>query len=689
MDNQPITTENQGSSFLVLKFADSKIPLFKETKDRKFIKYGEDNSYPEYLLWLYNKSAKHNSIINGKSKYIFGEGYENGDVIINRLGETLNDIAKKCIKDVEIFGGYYLEIIWGRGGRIVEVYHVQYNSIRIEKNGDSFYYKESWKKYSSEEDAKCIPAFNPKMPIGSQIYQYREYRPGVKFYPLPGFIGCNNYIETDIEIGKFYLSGIRNGMNPSKMIQFFKGDPTPQKKEEVENGLKKKYTGSENTGSIIVVWNNKNEEEVKVTDLSGSDLDKMFIELNKTTQQEIFSGHNVTSPMLFGIKTEGQLGGNTELEAAYLLFQNTYSKPKAEDFDKEINYLLSYSIFANAYELRPSSPISIQIDIKDVIQELPRDFVLDKLGVPKEMWSLPSISGLTPSVAQPIATNPAQQSNLLTSNENIKNLSAKQNQQMLRTVRQYKKGIISEAAARMLLKGSLGLTDEDVNALLDIPNLAPAKMEKQEFGEDVIIGMFDACGEESSDFEVIKSKKISFQLEEDDEEIYKAEAFATVEDLTNTEAKILDLIKKDKRITADVIAKAIGQTKAYVESKLKNFEKRGIIEAGITMVGEDEIMERTINKTIEVNAPAKDTKKPKTEIFIKYSYEGPKDDRNRPFCAKMMQLNRLYSRAEIESISQRLGYSVFDRRGGFWNTGGKTLPHCRHKWVSNIVVKKK
>ena len=54
-----------------------------------------------------------------------------------------------------------------------------------------------------------------------------------------------------------------------------------------------------------------------------------------------------------------------------------------------------------------------------------------------------------------------------------------------------------------------------------------------------------------------------------------------------------------------------------------------------------------------------------------------------------MEMDKLYSRYEIEQISQRLGYSVFDRRGGFWrHKDGTTTPYCRHSWKSNIVVKK-
>jgi hypothetical protein len=54
-----------------------------------------------------------------------------------------------------------------------------------------------------------------------------------------------------------------------------------------------------------------------------------------------------------------------------------------------------------------------------------------------------------------------------------------------------------------------------------------------------------------------------------------------------------------------------------------------------------------------------------------------------------MQLDKLYTRAEIEAVSARLGYSVFDRRGGWWTMpNGDHSPSCRHLWMAQTVIKK-
>jgi hypothetical protein len=83
-----------------------------------------------------------------------------------------------------------------------------------------------------------------------------------------------------------------------------------------------------------------------------------------------------------------------------------------------------------------------------------------------------------------------------------------------------------------------------------------------------------------------------------------------------------------------------------------------------------------------------------TSFKVMYSYEWktevPTNERDTPehpsraFCKKLIALDKLYSRSDIESITARLGYSVFDRGGGWWGDS----PSCRHTWMSNIVIKK-
>ena len=76
-------------------------------------------------------------------------------------------------------------------------------------------------------------------------------------------------------------------------------------------------------------------------------------------------------------------------------------------------------------------------------------------------------------------------------------------------------------------------------------------------------------------------------------------------------------------------------------------------------------------------------------VETRYSYEGPTDDKNRLFCAKLMSNDRYYTREDIQQMSGIFGYSIFDYRGGFYHNpvSNVTTPYCRHRWVANAVVK--
>ena len=49
---------------------ESKLPEYKVVNGKDYVMYGENNRYPDYLLEMYQRSAKHNAIVNGKVNYI-------------------------------------------------------------------------------------------------------------------------------------------------------------------------------------------------------------------------------------------------------------------------------------------------------------------------------------------------------------------------------------------------------------------------------------------------------------------------------------------------------------------------------------------------------------------------------------------------------------------------------------------
>lgn len=652
--------DSKGPNIIYVGFADNKVPEFKEVKSKEWILFGEDNKFPDHLLYLYNKSSNHSAIIGGKVKYIFGKGFAiDGTKLesVNRNGEDINDISKKALTDVELFSGFHMEIIWNAAGSGFEVFHMPFQDLRRCKEGKGWWYCEDWGRPYGTNKPRFIPNFDDKNRVGAQIYSYREYRAGAKKYPLPGYMAALNDIETDAEISKYNLSTIKNGMFGGKMVTFFNGEVNSEGKRDIEKGWNNKFNGAENSGKTMFVFNTAGQSAPQVEDLSSTDLDKLFDLLNKTTQAEIFTGHEVTSSTLFGVKTEGGLGDRAEIETAYEVFKNTYVNAKQQAYERAIKFVFPYFGVKVPLKLIPVDPVGFKLSDEKLAEIMPKAWLYEKIGI--DISKYPELAaGNTSGVTEQGMVN-----------EHLKNLTGKQNQALQRIIRQYNKESITRDQAAAMLRSSLAMDEDTINIWLGNTNFSA------EYDETEVAEMFAACGEGKAAFNFIKSRPYSF-----------AEHYDEFADIKQTDSDILNLIGKDKRITAKIIGETLRLDPYYVQSRIDSLEKAGVLSRSSQTVGVDTIIERAVNpENIDTRA------KPETvDVYIKYSYEPrpglqPIIETTRPFCRRLLELDRLYTRAEIESISQRVGYSVFDREGGFW--GDK--PHCRHEWKRHVVIKKR
>ena len=371
-----------------INFHDNKLPAFKENKAKGIYTFGEDNLYPEFLIEMYNKSPKHNAIVSAKASYLAGVGTSikgQDTAIIAKAQqkvesinayESLDELKAKVADDLELFNGFALEVIWSRDKqKISEIYHLPFQKIRKTLD-EKFAFCEDW------SDRKCeiieYTPFNPITRESKQLYYCQLYRAGQGIYPLPDYVGGLKYIEIDTEVSNWHLNSIKNGFSAQTLIQMFKGYPTPEEARKTERALKKNYTGTDNAGGLIIQYNDPNEKESIINNLQPSDFDKQFDILNKTVQQEIFVSHKVNSPMLFGVRVEGQLGGRSELIEAYEMFQSAYVEPRQKKLDDALTYLFEYI-----------APVQLRTENKPPLginyQELFTAGIIDRDEVRKEL----------------------------------------------------------------------------------------------------------------------------------------------------------------------------------------------------------------------------------------------------------------------------------------------------------------
>lgn len=588
----------------VVTFAEARQPEFKEKKGEGYIQYGDRNDYPNYLVDLFNKSAKHNAIVKSKVHYISANGWKGSEEAenfiekVNRM-ESLNDLTRKVSLDAELFGGYYLELIWSATGQLAEIWHCDYTKIRTNKDNTQFWYKEEWN--DRLEKAQVYPAFNPANPYGKQILYVKEYRPNMGFYSLPGYFGALNYIESDIEISKHVLGNAQTGFSASKLITLPNGEPSDEEKRNIEKRFTNRFSGSDGKKFILAFVNDSARKPI-VDDLGTSDITKEdFGRVDSLIQTNIFSGHQITTPSIFGIAEAGKLGSRSEMRDGYEIFKNTYVNSKQMHLESVFNMLAKYRGIAEPeLSIIPTEPIGFEFT-ENLLKEIaPKEWLLEKAGI-------------------------------------------------------------------------------DITKYQTV-------VQQEQFADD--FSAFFEFGEAKQGFNIWKQKaRFNDDLE--------YQMFAEVSQL---QANVLDLMSKDKRITPEVLATTLDQNVDTINLVIKSLVENGYIQVNEYAIGEG-IDENVITEHI-LTEPLNDILvkiKPQTkEILIRYSYEWKAGFSNRdkktsrPFCVALLEADKMYSRSEIESISARLGYSVWDRRGGWYTEPGTNehSPSCRHEWVSNIVTRR-
>jgi hypothetical protein len=333
---------------LRINFTESKLPKFKENKNKGIVTYGEKNDFPDTLLEFYNRSPKHGAIVRQKARFVAGEetlvdGNPSAIKVIDYVNpyEGIQEFKNKLALDYELFNGFAYEVHYNKVGQISALYHVDFSNVRT-LDHEIYMYAEDWKK-AKHEDMKHYAPFNPNkaQPMEVQLFYFREYAPALGVYPLPPYQHCLQYIEIDVEIANFHNNNIRNGFANGTLVQLFKGQPTEEIAYNFERKFKQKTTGTDNAGGVLIQFNEMNEKSAEIAHLQPSDMDKQFLQLNETVQDEIFIGHNFPK-ILLGYATEGALGQRNEMIEAYELFHKSYVNRRQDKIDTCLENTLEY-----------------------------------------------------------------------------------------------------------------------------------------------------------------------------------------------------------------------------------------------------------------------------------------------------------------------------------------------------------
>ena len=412
--------EKSQNKFSKISFRRATTPVFSEIVLRSpWVFYGESNLMPNYLLEQYNNCAIHKAVITSKVNQIVGDGIvslNNPMASINLLNgkENINEIGRKCALDLVLFGAFALNVIWSRDREsIAEIYHCDVSRLRMGKMNEDdeveqYFYSPDWtnlKKYPPKE----YPAFNQNKGAASQIIYYKSYAPNTSYYAVPDYSGGLSSVEIDVEIKNFHKNNLRKGMMPSLFINFVNGIPGQEEQRTITRALEEQYGGTDNAGTAIISFNESKEQSPEVIQISPGGNDAYYQQIYDDINRSILSAHRVSSAELFGVATPGKLGGSDEITQHSEYFRKMVIQP----YQNELLPVLSKIV-----TLKFKKPTTY--DVK-----------------PLSLFVTGDVTENTPAIDAPVVPTEVPDPADYSVNENIKKLSGREYQGLLRIVREY------------------------------------------------------------------------------------------------------------------------------------------------------------------------------------------------------------------------------------------------------------
>lgn len=336
-------------------YIESNIVSPKETliHGKDMVEWGDGNAYPDYLLSLTETVPTLRSIINGTVDFIAGDNVSINPLNplwpigqMNGRGDMIAEQVEDLARDQMTFGGFALQVIRGRDGRVAEIYHLPMRFIRANKECDVFYYCEDWQK-RGRKDTIVYPAFIPGLEerwfelddearnshASSVLYVKADH---THTYPVPVYGASVKACETERMIDDYHLNAVANGFNPSMIINFNNGIPTDEMKEEIERNIDEKFGGPQNAGRFILSWNPNKESATTFEVPNITDFGEKYKALAETCRERIFTAFRAY-PNIFGLSTATGFSIE-EFDSAFKLYNRTMVRPVqrmiADAYDK-------------------------------------------------------------------------------------------------------------------------------------------------------------------------------------------------------------------------------------------------------------------------------------------------------------------------------------------------------------------
>ncbi len=351
----------------ILNLAQYEAPQVVESKREDWVTYGESNSYFSFLIDRYKNSTTNGAIINNVSRLIYGRGLFAIDANRkpNEYAQMMalfnQDCLRKLCFELKALGQCAIQVHYSKDHKkIIKTYHIPIQLLAPEKcNKDgeieAYYYSDNWEDVR-KFPPKRIPAFgfsNDEV----EILYIKPYSVGMKYFSYVDYQGALSYAMLEEEVANYLINEVQNSFSGTKIVNFNNGVPTPEQQDQITSQVLGKLTGSQGR-KVIVSFNDNVETRTSVEDIPLNDAPDHYTYLSEECLRKIMLGHNVTSPLLFGIASANGFSSNAdELKNSTILFDNMVIRPFQDILIEGLDRILAFNGISLKLAFRTLQPL--------------------------------------------------------------------------------------------------------------------------------------------------------------------------------------------------------------------------------------------------------------------------------------------------------------------------------------------
>lgn len=295
------------------------LPKFDAIIGNEFVENGKNNSVYEFIDECYNESPTNSAIINGVANYIIGDGlYSENYDIYNHIDKE--DIELICL-DFKKYGAYAVQVLWNLDQQVQTVKYLNVKKVllQIDNFGDVTGYFYSFDlKNKSKHPLKWFPKFDGNFKQNGEDKFYSEIlvvqRPSSNdFFANCDYQPALQYAKLEAELAKTAINFSNQSFRGSTIVNMNGAiPPTDELKKQYQNKIVDSLSGSNNSGRIIVSFNENADQTMTVENIPLPEINDTFNLFSEEAQMKLIMCHQVPPVLFYGMRSSSNLGTNKD-----------------------------------------------------------------------------------------------------------------------------------------------------------------------------------------------------------------------------------------------------------------------------------------------------------------------------------------------------------------------------------------